>query len=180
MYIGSLLGYHSWVLCFVFVFEFGGVYVSLFLFTCRSSQFNTLPKRKSTENMFAIGTGAGSTGDGVMTGRSLPGEKQPRSGSWNTHKRIASPVLPNKYLTPDKQRYALWLQRPVLLGKVLEGEGTCEYQSRYSRVPGMTIFTSSWHVRFILYLSWDHTNTCQCPGYVASSLFRCFVLYKVG
>ena len=88
-------------------FEFGGVYVSLFLFTCRSSQFNTLPKRKSTENMFAIGTGAGSTGDGVMTGRSLPGEKQPRSGSWNTHKRIASPVLPNKYLTPDKQRYAL-------------------------------------------------------------------------
>ncbi|XP_064394638.1 leucine-rich repeat and calponin homology domain-containing protein 2-like isoform X2 [Halichondria panicea] len=55
---------------------------------------NTLPKRKNEAPLE----------DGVK-GRMLPGETQPRSGSWNSHTRNAKAVLPNKYsATPPAER----------------------------------------------------------------------------
>ncbi len=63
--------------------------------TYRVGGSNTLPKRKS-ENAL---------GETSVKGRMLPGETQPRSGSWNSHTRNAKAVLPNKYsATPPAER----------------------------------------------------------------------------
>jgi len=62
---------------------------------CLYSGSNTLPKRKVSEE----------SGVDAVKGRSLPGEKLPRPGSWNSHIRNAKPVLPNKYsATPPAER----------------------------------------------------------------------------
>lgn len=85
-----------------------------------SSQFNTLPKRRgeppvtsptssanksvATETKSrSVRLGRGGGGGGGGPGRSLPNEKTPRSGSWNSHMRISSPVLPGKYCIPPER-----------------------------------------------------------------------------
>ena len=65
------------------------------------TNYNTLPKRKSEEKL----GGADDGGKVVGGGRSLPNEKQPRSGSWNAQMRKANAVLPSKYsATPPAER----------------------------------------------------------------------------
>ena len=66
------------------------------------------PKRMSDENVYRSSTGSPSSDSsrpGNFVGRSLSNEKFPRSGSWNSHMRVTSPVLPSKYVAAsDRQR----------------------------------------------------------------------------
>ena len=77
-----------------------------------SSGFTTpsLSKLKSEENVHQSSGGDGTRPINVVR-RSLSSEKFPRSGSWNSHKHISSPVLPNKYIAPDRMRYVVhWVR----------------------------------------------------------------------
>ena len=64
------------------------------------THFGTLPKRHGSKGDEGVG---GSTRP-KMVGRSLPNERYPRSGSWNSHMRRSNPVLPSKYSTPPPER----------------------------------------------------------------------------
>ena len=74
-------------------------------FHSTSSPTGSLPKLKSDENVYRTTSGELANSRSLSyAGRSLSNEKFPRSGSWNSHMRITSPVLPSKYVTPDKIR----------------------------------------------------------------------------
>lgn len=41
----------------------------------------------------------------VPVARSLPGERNPRPGSWNSHVKVtSSPILPSKYAMPAGEK----------------------------------------------------------------------------
>ena len=64
------------------------------------THFGTLPKRQGSKG----DEGVGGSMKPKVVGRSLPNERYPRSGSWNSHMRRSNPVLPSKYSTPPPER----------------------------------------------------------------------------
>lgn len=68
--------------------------------------FTNVSKRKSDENVYRSSTSGSAdlTRPSNFVGRSLSNEKFPRSGSWNSHMRRSSPVLPSKYVASDRTR----------------------------------------------------------------------------
>jgi hypothetical protein len=79
-----------------------------------STEFNSLPRHSSREEVAAIQLAPSPTGGGtkslggsprVAPSRSLPGERNPRPGSWNSHVKVtSSPILPSKYALPASEK----------------------------------------------------------------------------
>ncbi len=74
------------------------------MFFLSSAISPTSPQRRSDENVYRSSTVSGESSRPTVMGRSLSNEKFPRSGSWNSHVRKSSPVLPSKYIAPDRAR----------------------------------------------------------------------------
>jgi Leucine-rich repeat (LRR) protein len=79
-----------------------------------STDFNSLPRRSSKEEMMVTQSSPSSGGTKSLGGsprvapaRSLPGERHPRPGSWNSHVKVtSSPILPSKYALPANEKPA--------------------------------------------------------------------------
>ena len=81
-----------------------------------STELNSIPtQRGSKEDIVAAQSAPSPTGGTKSLGgsprvapatmRSLPGEKVPRPGSWNSHTKVSSsPILPSKYALPASEK----------------------------------------------------------------------------